>query len=946
MTVDAEGSASGLLCIWDPVGQRGKLWECLLKLKEEFSNPWCIGGTLMKLQILERGKAVLGGRRKLKRLKIALQQWNSEVFGNVNTKLKQVEDELHMFDLVAEEREFEEEEKARRREARAEACRLTKMVDWLWLQKSRLNWNLNGDKNTRYFHVIVNCRQGRNEINSLTIGDVVFDDPCKVMQEVQAHFQKQFTKELKCRPILEGPFQLVRESPYIDLLEAEFSEEEIWSVVKGCDGNRAPGPDGFNLACFQKLWKVMKSDVLSFMAEFHKNSKLVRGINSSFITLVPKKENPMGLADYRPISLVGSLYKILTKVLSSRLKAVIPQIISENQSAFIGGRNILDGMLVANEVVDSWKKSRKKGLILKLDFEKAYDTMNWEFLFSMMKNFGFGGIWVEWIRVCITSVRLSVLVNGAPTEEFSPQRGLRQGDSPSPFSFNIATEGLSILLSRALDLGLIKWVKIGSGGLDLTHLQFTDDSLILCEANVREVRNLKKIMRCFEMLSGVARDLDKIQASFLWGGSELKRKVHLIKWKEVAKLVEQGGLGVKRVKEINDCLLLKWRWRFGVENKALWKRVICSKYRLEEGSWSPPINLISRFSKMWRDILSGSEQSGNLVEFFLNNCKVKVGNGHRVKFWVDKWCDNLCLKDEFPLLYRLAGEKGETLATMLERNEDAGEWVFQFKRKLYDWESMEAIRLKNQLEAGTVIRNSEEDTLVWIASKTGSFSVESVSRFIADGFGNFSLISKRIWKALLMVVMWSLWNHRNDCLFRDVSPSGEGVSDLIKVRMDVWFKEVFKDCRFLRMTDHFHHDGGSPHAEDEPDVMSLPPRIRLFDPTAYHPEEHIFPPNTFYHFTDFARRAPVDLLLWEPESYLSHQAREVSSCSTWGYGSIIAREWYMELPDTVRHIMDEAGFGPFCAGLSRHPASRTLMGAIVERWWDTTNSFHFQLLGA
>lgn len=208
--------------------------------------------------------------------------------------------------------------------------------------------------------------------------------------------------------------------------------------------------------------------------------------------------------------------------------------------------------------------------------------------------------------------------------------------------------------------------------------------------------------------------------------------------------MEQGGLGVRRVKEVNDCLLLKWRWRFGVENKALWRRVICSKYRLEEGSWSPPVSPISRFSKMWKDILSGSEQSGNLVEFFLNNCKVKVGNGHRVKFWVDKWCDNLCLKDEFPLLYRLAGEKGETLAAMLERKEDAGEWVFQFKRELHDWESMEAIRLKNQLKAGSVIRNSEEDTLVWIASKTGSFSVESMYRFIADGFGSFSPISKRI----------------------------------------------------------------------------------------------------------------------------------------------------------------------------------------------------------
>ncbi|GMQ01743.1 hypothetical protein CsSME_00048281 [Camellia sinensis var. sinensis] len=189
------------------------------------------------------------------------------------------------------------------------------------------------------------------------------------------------------------------------------------------------------------------------------------------------------------------------------------------------------------------------------------------------------------------------------------------------------------------------------------------------------------------------------------------------------------------------------------------------------------------------------------------------------------------------------------------------------------------------------------------------------------------------------------------------------------------------------MADHFPHGGGPPQAGDEPYIMSLPPRIRPFDPERYDPQEHILPPATFYHFTNFERRAPPDLLLREPESHLSHQAREltlntqfvsgtqhifkhianslgiqltlwtyssfsghiarfsgtqlVSSCSTRGYGSILAREWYTELPDVVHHIVDEAGFELFCAGISRYPASRTLIGVLVERWWDTTKSFHF-----
>ncbi|XP_028061195.1 uncharacterized protein LOC114264698 [Camellia sinensis] len=210
--------------------------------------------------------------KKMKELKIALKQWNNEVFGNVNTKLKQAEDELHMIDLVAEERELEEaKKKSRRREARVEVGYLTRMVERLWFQKSRLNWNFYGDKNTRYFHVLVKYRQERNEINTLTVGDVVVDDPSRVKLEALAYFRKQYSKDWQHRLALVGQFKSVRDSPCFDMLEAKFTEVEVWAAVKGCDGNRAPGPDRFNLACIQKLWKVMKSDVLNFVFDFHKN---------------------------------------------------------------------------------------------------------------------------------------------------------------------------------------------------------------------------------------------------------------------------------------------------------------------------------------------------------------------------------------------------------------------------------------------------------------------------------------------------------------------------------------------------------------------------------------------------------------------------------------------------------------------------------------------------
>ena len=116
--------------------------------------------------------------------------------------------------------------------------------------------------------------------------------------------------------------------------------------------------------------------MFQLMKEFHQNSKLAHGVNSSFVTLIPKNDNPSCLNEYMPISLIGSLYKILAKVLSNRIKQVMPMIISESQSTFIGGRNILDRVVIANEIIDGWKKNMIKCIVLKLDFEKAYYSIN------------------------------------------------------------------------------------------------------------------------------------------------------------------------------------------------------------------------------------------------------------------------------------------------------------------------------------------------------------------------------------------------------------------------------------------------------------------------------------------------------------------------------------------------------------------------------------------
>lgn len=220
------------------------------------------------------------------------------------------------------------------------------------------------------------------------------EDPCRVKQEVFNYFKKRFSEEWKSRPKLQGLFRTIGCDAVSNGLVAPSSEEEIWRAVKESDGNKAPGPDGFNLSCFQKCWKVFKKEILQFFKEFYDNGCLAKGINSSFLTLIPKKDCPQDISDYRPISLIGYIYKIMSKVLVYRFKKVLPRIAGEAQTAFVGGRNILDGVLISNEIVDWWKKKKQKGLILKLDFEKAYDTINWECLLAMLSSFGFQNKWI------------------------------------------------------------------------------------------------------------------------------------------------------------------------------------------------------------------------------------------------------------------------------------------------------------------------------------------------------------------------------------------------------------------------------------------------------------------------------------------------------------------------------------------------------------------------
>ncbi|KAI3720995.1 hypothetical protein L2E82_31996 [Cichorium intybus] len=211
----------------------------------------------------------------------------------------------------------------------------------------------------------------------------------------------------------------------------------------------------------------------------------------------------MSLSDYRPISLIGCIYKILAKALAVRLKSVIGEVIGEVQSAYVAGRNILDGPLMINEIHSWLKKSKRKALMFKVDFDKAFDSINWGYLESVLSQMGFGAKWRSWINGCLRSSRASVLVNGSPTQEFDISRGVRQGDPLSPFLFIIAMEGLNVAISSACEKGIYKGLSIPNGGPTISHLFYADDAIFVGEWSQQNIKNLARILRCFHATSGL-----------------------------------------------------------------------------------------------------------------------------------------------------------------------------------------------------------------------------------------------------------------------------------------------------------------------------------------------------------------------------------------------------------------------------------------------------------
>ncbi|KAF5444913.1 hypothetical protein F2P56_034005 [Juglans regia] len=461
---------------------------------------------------------------------------------------------------------------------------------------------------------------------------------------------------------------------------------------------KSPSPDGFGASFYKKYWSLIGDKVCAAVLNFLNGGQLDPDCNFTFLALIPKVKSPVSVGEFRPISLCNVYYKLIAKTLANRLKMVLPNIISQSQSAFIAGRLITDNVIIAYETLHSMKH-RKKGkhgnMAIKLDMSKAYDRVEWGFLRAVMLELGFHVRWVELIMQCVSSVHYDVLVNGQPGSKIIPTRGLRQGDPLSPYLFLLCAEGLSSLIKHAERTGLVKGVKVARGGTSICQLMFADDCILFCTANKEEWRQLESILGCYEVAS--RQKLNK-QKTSVYFSSNTPQQIRNI-------LV--ADIGASSCGDFDRYLgLPSVVWRLLVKPDSFVATIMKEKYYRHCSIMDAKLG--GGPSLIWRSLLGAREVVSEGMRW-------RVGNGQHIRIWGDKWMPT-------PSSYMVqspVSSLGQEAFVADLIDETSGCWKYDLVRETFNREEAALICTL------PVSRMSLVDKLFWGPAKNGLFSVKS-----------------------------------------------------------------------------------------------------------------------------------------------------------------------------------------------------------------------------
>ena len=446
---------------------------------------------------------------RLKRTRSAARAW-AKPQTPLDVLIANCETLITFLDLLEELRLLSHQEFALRILIRTSLARLCDQRVTYWRQRGKVCQCILGDENTAYHHQCVTIRLRHNKIKSLTFHGVsVFSHSGK--EKILFDFFSRLVGTTEPNSLGFNLFSLFTsnslDSFQADSLVHPFDCSELWLALLGMNNNASPGPDGFGPAFYHKFWDLVKPNLLSLATDFHAAHADLFRINKSYIVLIPKKPGACQANDYHPISIQNNPTTIISKSLTSRLQPLIPTLIHPDQTCFIKGRSISKNFIYAADIIQTCHKRKAPTIVLKLDFCKAFDSINWDALDAVLEAKGFPSLWRSWMQSLLSTSQSAILLSGRPGHWIQCRRGLRQGDPLSPYLFILLADTLQRLILQASAAGSIQHPI--SDDLPCLVIQYADDTLIILRGDTQQLQRLKDILVSFSSFSGLHINFDK-----------------------------------------------------------------------------------------------------------------------------------------------------------------------------------------------------------------------------------------------------------------------------------------------------------------------------------------------------------------------------------------------------------------------------------------------------
>ncbi|XP_059638815.1 uncharacterized protein LOC132281094 [Cornus florida] len=572
-----------------------RVWHSQPVLKQVIAEAW---------STRVNGDPIVKVVQKLRAVKKAVRVWNTTKFGSVNehlisarTNLEECQVALSNEPMCAER--IHSEEEARRNYEHA-----LSNEEILVSQKARIKWKKDLDRSSKFFYQKIKAHRGNNNITGLTQADgTLVQDDNGIKDLLLQHYTSLFSSREHVNSPDAAFIRRTLLGEVVDNLEVNISRDKIKASIQIID----------------------------------------KGLNSTFITLIPKIKVANKIGDFRPIALCNVIYKIITKLLANRLSVVLDQIVGKEQNAFVNGRKIQDNLIIASKLLRGFgAKHTSPTLAWKVDLRKAYDSGNLVASPAAVKanclatHQFFADDLLAVVRANITSGSLLFTYLGLPISD----RGIRRLDCKPLMDKVVAatTRWAGMNLSMA-------------GRIELLRAVATP--MVLYWSSV------------YSILATVINLIERRMRNFAWGYNEINFKLHSMCWKRVNSPKTEGGFGLRQISDIDKAAKCSLAWDFLLSKDRLWVAWFNKRYLTNASYWSviPKVN----HSSIWKSIVS-------VRDTLKVQCSYRIGNGDKIKNFMDPWCEGQFLSEVFSYrtLRQVSSNKQIDLSSFIVQNQ----WQF------------------------------------------------------------------------------------------------------------------------------------------------------------------------------------------------------------------------------------------------------------------------------